>query len=90
MNERVEAFLRIPIIIVSGLILGIWKGLIQILSAIHFIYVLLVGKRLKGLADFCEIWNTQVYIFLRYITFVSNERPFPFESLAKNLSKFKK
>lgn len=40
--------------------------------------------------EISEIWNTQIYIFLRYMTFVTNERPFPFTGLTKNLSKFKK
>ena len=34
------------------------------------------------------IANTQVYIFIRYMTFVTNERPFPFNGLTKSMSKF--
>lgn len=90
MNERLETLMRILIMIVSGIILGIWKALIQILIVVNFIITLITGKRNKGVANLCEIWNTQVYIFLRYITFVTNERPFPFEALEKNISKFKK
>jgi len=89
MAERTEAFFRIIVCIITGIILGIWKGLIQILAVIHWFYVIFTGKRSKSLAEFCEIWNTQFYIFLRYMTFVSNERPFPFKDLWKNLSKFK-
>ena len=89
MSERTEAFFRIVVCIITGIILGIWKGLIQILAVIHWFYVVFTGKRLKSLAEFSEIWNTQIYIFLRYMTFVSNERPFPFKDLWKNLSNFK-
>ena len=90
MTERTEALMRILVAIVSGIILSIWKILIQILAVIHWIITIVIGKRNKDLADFSEIWNTQVYIFLRYITFVSNKRPFPFKPLKKNMSKFKK
>ena len=89
-TERKEAWMRIIVGIISGIILGLWKALIQILGIVHWFIVIFTGKRNKDLADFSEIWNTQVYIFLRYMTFVTNERPFPFESLEKNMSKFKK
>ena len=90
MSERTEALMRIVVGIVSGIIFGLWKALIQILGIVHWIIAIITGKRNKDLAEFSEIWNTQIYIFLRYMTFVTNERPFPFESLTKNMSKFKK
>ncbi len=76
--------------IISGIILSIWKVLIQIFGIINWIITIITGKRNKGLAEFSEIWNTQTYIFLRYMTFVSNKRPFPFQALEKNMSKFGK
>ena len=90
MSERIEALMRIVVGIVSGIILGLWKALVQVLAVVNWIVVIITGERNKGMADFCEIWNTQVYIFLRYMTFVTNERPFPFENLDKNMSKFKR
>ena len=89
-SERKEAWMRIIVLIVSGIVLSIWKVLVQILAIVHWFIAVFTGKRDKGLAEFCEIWNTQIYIFLRYMTFVTNERPFPFESLSKNITKFKK
>jgi len=89
-NERKEALMRIVVCIVSGIILGIWKALIQILAVINFILALFTNKRNKEMARLCEIWNTQVYIFPRYITFVTNKRPFPFTKLEKSISKFEK
>lgn len=89
MSERAEALLRIVIGIVSGFILGIWKMIIQLLTLVHWIIVIIIGQRNKSIAEFCEMWNTQIYVYLRYITFVLNKRPFPFDDLKKNLSKFK-
>jgi len=88
-SERWEAWMRIVVGIISGIILEIWKVIIQVLGVVHWIIVVFSGKRNKGIADFSEIWNTQMYIYLRYMTFVTNERPFPFGDLGKNLSKFK-
>jgi len=89
MGERTEALMRILVGIISGIILGIWKFLIQILGVVHWIMIIFSGKRNKGLADFSEIWNTQIYIYIRYMTFVTNKRPFPFSSIERSMSKFK-
>lgn len=86
-SERKEAWFRIIVLIVSGIILGIWRTLIEILALIHWVIVVFSGKRNKGLAEFSEYWNTESYRFTRYITFVSNQRPFPFTSM-KRISKF--
>ncbi len=83
MTERREAFLRIIIGIISGIILGLWRGIIQIVSIIHWIYVVFYDKRNRGLAEFCNLWNTQLYRFVRYMTFTTNERPFPFTPLGE-------
>lgn len=79
--ERKEALMRILIGIVSGIILGVWKTLIIILSLLHFFYVLFKGKRSRSLAEFCHIWNDQAYKFIKYLTFATNQRVFPFADL---------
>jgi len=83
MSERTEAFMRIIVLIITGLILSVWRVLIEVIVIVHWLMVLITGKRNRGLADFCHIWNAQVFIFLKYITFASNKRPFPFENLGK-------
>jgi hypothetical protein len=90
MSERSEALMRIIVGLVTGIILGVWKIIIQAVGLVHGIIVLFTGSRVKDLANFCERWNTQVYIYLRYMTFVDNEKPFPFRPLTKNMSKFEK
>ena len=90
MGERAEIFMRIVVLIVTGIILAVWKWLIVLFFLINWVYVLFVGKRLKELAELSEIWNTQWYIFQRYLVFVTNKRPFPFTRLEKSMSKFGK
>ena len=90
MSERKEAWMRIIVGIVSGIILDIWKIFIIVLAVVNWIYAVIAGKRLKELAEMSEVWNTQLYAYVRYMTFVTNERPFPFADLTKSMSKFKK
>ncbi|MBA7609771.1 hypothetical protein ES703_16965 [subsurface metagenome] len=90
MTERTEVWMRIVVAIVSGIVLDVWWCFIFILIIINWFYTLFAGKRLKELAELSEIWNTQKYTYRRYLTFVTNERPFPFKTLTKNISKFKK
>lgn len=89
MGERSEALMRIVVLIVSGIVLGVWRILIQVFAIINFIWTLISGKRIKELAQLSEIWNTQMYVFLRYMSFVSNERPMPLRKMTKSFSKFK-
>ena len=86
-SEKKEGWMRILVAVVSGIVLGLWKYLIFALVIINFFVVVFSGKRLKRLAQISEIWNTQVYSFLRYMTFVDNKRPFPFSDLEKDISK---
>jgi hypothetical protein len=87
MSERKEAFFRIIVAIVSGIILGVWNLLIRVLIVLNFLYTIFKNKRHKGMADLCEWWNTEAYKFMRYLTFVSNVRPFPFSNVER-MSKF--
>ena len=85
MSERGEAIVRIFVGIVSGIILGIWKIAVEILTIFHWIYVILTGERHEGIAKFSNKYCTQDYKFNRYITFATNERPFPFNESGKDI-----
>ncbi len=89
MGERGEALMRIIVGIVSGAILYFWAYLIGVFVVINFIWTIISGKRIRDVAELCEIWNTQKYSFVRYMVFLTNERPFPFRRLDKNISKFR-
>ena len=88
MSERKEAWMRLFVGIISGVILCIWRWLIIALMIINWVYVIFTGKRLREIAEFSEIWNTQWYIFQRYMIFMTNRRPFPFANLEKSMSKY--
>ncbi len=88
MGERTEILMRIFVGIVSGIVLGVWKLFVFVITVINWIYTLFAGKRMQSLAELSETWNTQNYAYIRYIVLQSNVRPFPFTSLEKNITKF--
>jgi hypothetical protein len=88
-KERDEALFRIIVFMVSGVITYIWAYLSYVLIFINWLVSLISGKRNPELAEFIEYWTTQVYKFWRYISGVTNERPFPFTNLER-ISFFKK
>jgi len=87
-SEKKEAWFRILVLIISGVILAIWRWLVVILIIVNWFITIFSGKRNKGIAEFCEWWNTEVYRYAHYITFMTNERPFPFTKMQK-IGKFK-
>jgi len=86
-SERKEGWFRIIVCIVSGIILGLWGKLVFFISFINWLIVIFSNKRNRALAEFCESWNTENYKFMRYNTFMSNKRPFPFSKIEK-ISKY--
>ena len=84
-KERNEAWMRIPIAIVSGIILKVWGIFILCFAIAQLILVLIEDKKNKELLKMSGIYLVQVYIFIKYITFLSNERPFPFGDLKKKI-----
>lgn len=88
-SERQEAWFRIVVAIISGIILALWRYLIIILAIANWLIAVFTGKRNKDMADLCEYWNTEFYKYIRYLTSVTNERPFPFSDVER-MSKFGK
>jgi len=88
MGERAEGWMRIIVLIISGIILGFWRIFIQVIGVINFLWTIIAGKRIQDLSELSELWNTQYYTFLRYMTFVTNERPMPFRPISNRISQF--
>ncbi|MDP3880606.1 MAG: DUF4389 domain-containing protein [bacterium] len=86
--ERKEAIMRILVAIVSGIIIELWGIVVQFMGLINWLNALINGKRSKVMANFCEMWNTQRYDYVRYITGHTNKRPFPFKDTSKSMSEF--
>jgi len=82
-SERKEALMRILVLLITGIVLYLWGYLVLILTIINWFIVIFSGKRNKDIANFSAIWASEIYRFVSYLTFETNERPFPFSSLSK-------
>jgi len=88
-SERIEALWRILVLVIAGIILGIWVYFIYVLAIFNWLVALFSGKRHRGMADLAEYYNSTLYDFSRYMTGVNNVRPFPFGKVRK-ISGFEK
>ena len=86
-NERLEALMRLPVGFLSGVILYVWGYLVLILAIINWLCALITNRRNEGIGNFVEYWNTESYLLYRYLTGVSNARPFPFSQIVR-ISRF--
>ncbi len=85
--ERLEALMRLAVFIVTGIIVYLWGYVSLFLIFVNWIWTLITGKRNQAIAEFNEHWGSTLYYFVRYMSGVSNERPFPFSKI-KTISKF--
>ncbi|HLD18933.1 MAG TPA: DUF4389 domain-containing protein [Candidatus Nanoarchaeia archaeon] len=85
MGERWEALIRIPIIIVTYIIVEIWELVTFIGALLHLALILIAGKRIKSLAKFSNVFATYQYTVYKYAYFATNKRPFPFNEFPKEL-----
>ena len=81
MSERKEAWMRILVGIISGIVLALWKIPVIVLTILHWFYAVFSNKRSKAIAEFCNMWATSLYRYERYMYFATNTRPFPFSEL---------
>ena len=86
-TERKEGWFRILVMIVSGILLGLWSYVVFFVAFINFVVTVFSGKRHRALAEFCEPWNTESYKYVRYMSFMSNKKPFPFSG-TERMSKY--
>ncbi|MFA5764439.1 MAG: DUF4389 domain-containing protein [archaeon] len=86
-QSKKEAWMRIPVFIVSGFILHVWGCFILIFALVQLILILAKERKEKELSRMCNVYLIQLYIFVKYITFLSDKRPFPFADLEKEIEK---
>jgi hypothetical protein len=82
MNKK-ELWMRIPVFILSGVILYVWGFFVLIFSLAQLVLLLVKGKKEKEFTHISSMFSNQIYIFFKYITFLSDERPFPFRKIKK-------
>lgn len=76
-----EVLMRVPVGIISGVILYVWGIFIFCFAIVQLILILVKDKKEEELLKICDRYVIQINIFLKYITFIEDKRPFPFADL---------
>lgn len=76
-----DTWLRLIFLIVFGLIFYLCSILAFAASLMQFLAKLFSGSSLTGLSDFGDDLATYLSQVIRYMTFTSDEKPFPFANL---------
>ena len=76
--SRRETWVRALFVILFALIYSVAEIVIFTVVLVQFGFVLITGERNKKLLDFGANLSTFVYQILRYVSFNTDDKPFPF------------
>ncbi|HEU4620133.1 MAG TPA: DUF4389 domain-containing protein [Gammaproteobacteria bacterium] len=77
--KRRSTWMRLVFMIVLWLLYQVAEFVAGVVIVIQFLWVLFTGKKNPGLLEFGQSISTYIYEVLRYLTFNTEERPFPFD-----------
>jgi len=81
-NKRAENILwRLLVFIISGIVLDIWGYVVFIMLLVNWFVVIFSKKRNTDIGIFCNYWAAEIKRFVRYLSFETEEKPFPFNEL---------
>ncbi len=75
-----STWLRLFFMIVVAMLYGVSRVVVGLVVVLQFFWVLFTGNTNPSLESFAQSLATYTYQIIRYLTFVSEERPFPFDS----------
>jgi hypothetical protein len=75
-----STWLRLFFMIVVSLLYGVSRLVVGMVVVLQFFWVLFTGNTNPSLDSFAQSLATYTYQIIRYLTFVSDERPFPFDA----------
>lgn len=73
--SRVEMLYRIVWAIIAGIVLAVFSFVACLAIFIHFFFILIYGKKHKGIFDFVKVVQVQRFRLSMYLTFETDERP---------------
>lgn len=76
---RSETWLRVLYVILFALIYTVAEIVLAAVVVVQFGFVLITGQRNPNLLEFGASLSRFMYDVLRYFTFLSDDRPFPFQ-----------
>jgi len=73
-----DHWLRFVFMVLFALILGVASYVITVLVIIQFVWALITGEANDKLREFGSCLSQYIYQMLRFLTYNSEEKPFPF------------
>lgn len=83
MRSKKNIWMRIPIFFVSGIILYVWMFFTLIFSIVQLVLMLTENKKEKEFLHFSSLFINQGSCYFKYISFLSEEKPFPWGKMEK-------
>jgi hypothetical protein len=77
--KRRSTWLRLLFMIVMWVLFQVAEFVAGVVIVIQFLWVLFTGKSNAGLVEFGQSLSTYAYQVLAYLTFNTEQRPFPFD-----------
>jgi hypothetical protein len=77
--KRRSTWLRLLFMIVLWVLYQVAEFVVGVVIIVQFLWVLFTGKKNVGLVEFGASLSTYVYQILAYLTFTTEQRPFPFD-----------
>ena len=74
-----STWLRLFFMLVIAILYGVSRLVVGAVIVLQFFWVLFTGKTNARLLQFGEALATYTYEVVRYLTFATEERPFPFD-----------
>ena len=75
-----STWMRLFFMIVVGLLYGVSRVVVGLVVVLQFFWVLFTGNTNPSLQSLAQSLATYTYQITRYLMFVSEERPFPFDA----------
>lgn len=77
--KRGSTWLRLFFMFVVVILYSVSRVVVSVVVLLQFFWVLLTGETNKPLENFGQSLATYTYQIIRYLTFNTEERPFPFD-----------
>ena len=77
--KKGSTWLRLFFMLVVVILYSVSRVVVGVVVLLQFFWVLLSGETNKSLDDFGQSLATYTYQIIRYLTFNTEERPFPFD-----------
>lgn len=74
---------RLLVFFISGIVLYVWTYATLIILIVNWFIVLFSGKKNNDLGIFVNYYALEITRFVKYTSFQTNEKPFPFTELKK-------